>query len=32
MIILSIISEHDFMATVVLFENKLTKTTNIEKT
>ena len=31
MIILNLIREHDFMATVVLFENKLIKTKNIEK-
>ena len=32
MIILNLIREPDFMATVVLFENKLIKTKNIEKT
>ena len=32
MIILNLIREHDFMATVVLFESKLIKTKNIEKT
>ena len=31
MMILNVIIEHDFMATVVLFENKLIKTKNIEK-
>ena len=31
MIILNLIREHDFMATVVLLENKLIKTKNIEK-
>ena len=31
MIILNLIREHDFMATFVLFENKLIKTKNIEK-
>ena len=32
MIIWNLIREHEFMATVVLFENKLIKTKNIEKT
>ena len=32
MIILNLIREHDFMATVVLFENKLIKAKTIEKT
>ena len=32
MIILNLISEHDSMATDVVFENKLIKTKNIEKT
>ena len=31
MIILNLIREHDFMTAVVLFENKLIKTKNIEK-
>ena len=32
MIILNLVREHDFEATVVLFENKLFKTKNIDKT
>ena len=32
MIILNLIREHDFMATDILFEYKLIKTKNIEKT
>ena len=31
MIILNLIREHDVIATVVLFENRLLKTKNIEK-
>ena len=32
MIIFNLVREHNFMATVVLFENELIKTKNIEKT
>ena len=32
MIILNLVREHEFMATIVLFENKLIKTKNTEKT
>ena len=32
MIILNLVREHDFVVTVVLFENKLIITKNIEKT
>ena len=30
--ILKVVREHDFLATDILFENKLIKTKNIEKT